>query len=294
MGTFDGIHLGHQKIIEELVRKSREKKGRSVLVTFHPHPQSIIHRKTHSVGLLTPLDEKLAILKKLNLNVVLIIPFTDELVNMEPETFIDNMLVQSIGVCEFVLGYNHVFGHGQRGNVKLISELGKRLHFTVEVVGPVSINGDIISSTKIRQMLHQGDIIEANQYLGWNYRLEGIVKKGNHVGQKLGFPTANIEVVGEQKLLPKNGVYAVLVDIEGKQFSGMANIGFRPTVDGKHQEIEVHIHHFSGDLYYQHIGIEFIQRIRDERQFESMDALISQIEADRISSMEILSKNVRR
>ncbi len=294
IGTFDGIHLGHQKIIEELVQKSRQRKGRSVLVTFHPHPQSIVHKKTHPIDLLTPLDEKLEKLEELGLDVVLVIPFTDKLVNMEPEIFIDEILVQSVGVSEFILGYNHVFGRGQRGDAKLISELGKRYHFTVEVVGPVNIGGDIISSTKIRQMLHRGDIIKANQCLGRNYRLIGIVKKGNHIGQKLGFPTANIEVVGDQKLIPKNGVYAVLVLIEGTPFSGMANIGFRPTVDGKHQEIEVHIHQYSGNLYHQRIEIVFVQRIRDERRFESTEALISQIKQDRISSIKILSKNTRR
>ncbi|MBN2029023.1 bifunctional riboflavin kinase/FAD synthetase [bacterium] len=294
IGTFDGIHLGHQKIIGELVQRSHQKKGRSVLITFHPHPQLVIQKKTNPIDLLTPIEEKLTILEGLGLDAVLVIPFTDELVNMEPEIFVDKVLVQSVGVSEFILGYNHVFGRGQRGDVKLIGELGKHHHFTVEVIGPVSISGDIISSTKIRQMLHQGDIIKANQYLGRNYRLEGIVKKGNHIGQKLGFPTANIKVIGEHKLLPKNGVYAVLIDIEDGQFSGMANIGYRPTVNGKHQETEVHIHYFSGDLYHQHIAVEFIQRIRDERQFESTGALISQIERDRINSIEMLSKNMRR
>lgn len=294
IGTFDGIHVGHQHIIEELVRRAQKEKHRSVLVTFYPHPQSIIQKNKSVINLLTPLDEKLIILQEFGLDAVLVIPFTDALVKMEPEMFIHDILVQGIGVCDFIVGYNHVFGRAHRGNAELIAVLGKHYHFAIEVVKPVHINGDLISSTKIRQMLCQGHIIKANQYLGRNYRLIGIVKKGNHVGQKIGFPTANIKVVGEHKLIPKNGVYAVRVNFKGKQFSGMANIGFRPTVDGKHQEVEVHIHHFSGNLYRQKIEVEFVQRIRDEKQFDSIDTLISQIELDRISSIEMLSKNMRR
>lgn len=294
MGAFDGIHAGHRNIIAELVRRSEKKNHRSVLVTFYPHPQSIVQKNKSPIDLLTPLDEKVAILEGLGLDAVLVIPFTEGLVKMEPEVFIRDMLIQSVGVCEFIVGYNHVFGRAHKGNAEVIVALGKRYHFSVEVIKAVSINGDMVSSTKIRQMLHQGDIIKANQYLGRNYRLEGIVKKGNHIGQKIGFPTANIEVVGERKLIPKNGVYAVRVTVEGKQFFGMTNIGYRPTVDGKHQEIEVHIHHFAGNLYHQKIEIEFVQHIRDEKQFDSIDTLISQIELDRISSMEMLSKNLRR
>ncbi len=294
IGTFDGIHLGHQCIVQELVRRSQGKKDRSVLVTFHPHPQSIIRRKNDSMKLLTPLDEKLTILNHFNLDVVLIIPFTKKMLSMEPETFISDMLVQHVGVCEFIIGYNHAFGRERRGGVEIISELGKRFHFSVDVINPVYMEGDVISSTKIRQMLSEGDISKANRYLGRNYRIEGIVKEGNNRGQKFGFPTANIGVIGEQKAIPKNGVYAVLVSVEGNQYFGMTNIGCRPTVDGKHQEIEVHIHNFSGNLYHQHIYVEFIQYIRDEKQFASVDALVSQIEQDRISSIDILSEHLRR
>ncbi|MCJ7812688.1 bifunctional riboflavin kinase/FAD synthetase [bacterium] len=294
VGTFDGIHLGHQYIIQELVRRSQEKKDRSVLVTFHPHPQSIIRQKNDSMQLLTPLDEKLTILENFNLDVVLIIPFTKKMLDMEPETFIHDVLVQHVGVYEFIIGYNHAFGRERRGDVELINALGKRYHFSVDVVNPVQVEGDIISSTKIRQMLSEGAVSKVNRYLGRNYRLEGVVKKGNNRGQKFGFPTANIDVIGEQKVIPKNGVYAVLVTIEGDQYLGMTNIGYRPTVDGKHLEIEVHVHNFSGNLYHKHIQIEFIQRIRDEKQFESVDALVLQIERDRVSSIEMLSDDLRR
>ena len=294
LGTFDGIHLGHQKIIEKLVYEARQKKARSVLVTFYPHPQTVVNSRRERIELLTPLNEKVEILENTGLDVVIFIPFTRELANTEPEVFIEDLLLKHVGIRKFVIGYNHAFGRGRRGEEKLFQELGKRLDFSVEVISPVMMDGESISSTRIRTLLKEGNVRRANRLLGWNYSLYGLVKKGEKLGEKIGFPTANVDVLGENKLVPRDGVYAVIVKIEGEKLTGMANLGFKPTVQGKRRGLEVHIHEFEGDLYGKRLKIMFIQRLRDEKQFDSMDALVTQIELDQQKSMELLSKYIRR
>jgi len=294
IGTFDGIHLGHRRIVDDLVRKARHEGVRSVLVTFYPHPQTVVHAGEFPIGFLTPLDEKIALLEGLGLDVLLVIPFSLELSRTEPETFVGKILVQRVGVCEFIIGSNHAFGRERKGGVKLLRELGSRYGFTVDVIAPVEIDGAVVSSTRIRHLLLDGQVSRGNRLLGWNYRLEGVVKKGKKLGKTFGFPTANIDVVGEKKLVPGDGVYAVVVHVDGNKFPGMVNIGCRPTLDGGCRGVEVHIHDFSDDLYSKKLKVEFIDRIRDEKHFDSVNALISQIELDREKSLELLAKNFRK
>lgn len=291
IGTFDGIHLGHQKIISNLVQEAQEGKARSVLVTFYPHPQTVIQTQRSPIELLTPLEEKIVLLESLCLNVVVVLPFTQQLARLGPEDFVKDFLVQTIGIRELVLGSNHAFGQGRKGGVELLQKLGEQFGFTVHVVPTVEIDRAVVSSTRIRYLLLNGKVRQANRFLGRNYTLIGVVKKGKSLGRKLGIPTANIDVLGEKKLVPGDGVYAVVVHFNKKRLPGVTNIGHSPTIHGKDRGIEVHIHDFSGDLYGKKLKIEFIDRIRDEKQFHSLDGLISQIEVDREKSLEILSKN---
>ncbi len=294
LGTFDGIHLGHREIIKNLVSEAQELDGRSVLITFYPHPQSVVQSSRRPIELLTPIDEKIEILKNTGLDAMVILPFTLELANTEPEIFLEEQVVKRVGVLKFIIGFNHAFGRGRRGREKLFQEMGSRLGYAMEVIAPVKRGEEEISSTRIRNLLKEGKVHQANRLLGWNYHLHGIVKKGNGLGGKIGFPTANIDVLGEKKLVPGDGVYAVIVEIDDQQMTGMANLGFKPTVMGTKRSIEVHIHDFSGDLYGKKIKIEFVERLRNERQFDSTDALVSQIELDQKKSLELLSKYIRR
>jgi len=292
IGTFDGIHLGHKKIIQTLVWNAQQKRCRSVVVTFYPHPQTVVRTKEVPIALLTPVDEKIVLLESLGPDVVLILPFSQELARLKPEIFVSEILVSKIGVQKFIIGYNHAFGQGRKGSEKLLRELGSQFDFSVDVVSPVKVGNEPVSSTRIRHYLLDGNVHRANLLLGRNYTVEGIVKKGKNIGEKFGFPTANIDVIGENKLVPKDGVYAVIVYIKGKMFQGMANIGYKPTVDGSSWNVEIHIHNFSDDLYNEKLRVEFIDRIRDEKRFDSIDALISQIKKDREKSIELLSKNL--
>lgn len=291
IGTFDGIHLGHRKIIEELVWRAQQEKYRSVLVTFSPHPQTVVRSRKVPIDLITPLDEKLKILEELGLDVVLIVPFTQELSRTDPKTFVKDILVRVVGIRGFIIGYNHAFGRERMGSAELLKELGEQFGFSVDVVEPVKIDSKAVSSTRIRHLLKKGLIRQGNRLLGRNYSLEGIVKKGKSLGKKFGFPTANIDVNEKKKLIPGDGVYAVMVQVVSERLPGMANIGYKPTLEGTQREIEVHIHNFSGDIYDKKLKVEFIDRIRDERQFDSIENLVTQIELDRKMSIELLSRN---
>ena len=294
LGTFDGIHLGHRKIIEAVVDEAGKDGSRSVLITFWPHPQTVVRSGRPSIELLTPGAEKIDILKDMGLDIILLLPFTDDLARMEPEDFVEDILVKSVGVRRFVVGYNHALGRGRRGREELIRQMGRKWGFEVEVIPPVIIDDEAVSSTRIRHLLKQGKSEQANNLLGRNYSIRGIVKPGENRGRILGFPTANIDVIGEKKLIPGDGVYAVAVNLRTERYPGMANIGVRPTFDGRQKGVEVHIHDFTDDLYDQELEIEFVERLRDEKAFDSADALASQMARDQKKSMELLSKYIRR
>lgn len=295
VGTFDGVHLGHRKIVSRLVRSARRRTLlRSVLITFSPHPQMVVQRRDPPIGLLTPLPEKIGLLEGLHLDVLLVLSFTHELAGMKPEVFVEDVVVRHVGVREFIIGYNHAFGQERRGGEKLLRELGTKFDFSVAVVPPVDVAGETVSSTRIRKLLYEGQVRRGNRLLGRHYSLKGVVTRGKRLGKQFGFPTANVEVSEKGKLIPGDGVYAVFVHLDEKSFTGVANIGCRPTVNGKSRGVEVHIHDFSGDLYDRRIKLEFIDRIRDEKQFDSVSALVSQIALDREKSRKLLSKNMRR
>ncbi len=292
LGMFDGIHVGHCEIMRRMVASARESDARSVLVTFYPHPQAVIRNDAAIIDILTPLDEKIEILQETDLDATLVLPFTTALSATEPESFVEEILVKKVGIKEFVVGYNHALGRKRRGREDLFRTLGDRLGFLLEVIPPIEIAGHAVSSSRIRKLLLNGEVTVANTLLGREYRLNGVVKKGTQLGKEIGFPTANIDVTGDYKLVPGDGVYAVMTYVKGKSYPGMANIGTKPTVPGNNHGVEVHIHHFVGELYGESIQIEFVARLRDEKQFASIDALAAQINIDQKQSKEVLAKYI--
>ncbi len=294
IGTFDGIHLGHQQIIGRLITCANQTRSRSVLVTFFPHPKNVIGASDQPMMLLTTLEEKLPLIESLGIDSVLVIPFTPTLSMIKPEMFVESILVQEVGMGSIIIGYNHAFGHSRKGTTELLQRLGQKHLFSVEVVPPVFDDDEPISSTRIRSCVLDGDVLSAHRMLSRPYCITGEVIHGEKRGQRLGFPTANLTILGEHKLIPKDGVYAVTIHLNNHTYLGMANIGCRPTVDGDQRQVEVHVHQYEGDLYGKVLQVSIIQRIRDEIRFQSTDDLVKQMQKDKIQTLQLLSKHFRR
>jgi riboflavin kinase/FMN adenylyltransferase len=290
IGTFDGVHLGHHKIFESLLRKSEESGGRNFLVTFEPHPRTVVN-KNFNLGLLTTLDEKLKILDKCGIENVLVIEFTPEFSQINYEAFIEKYLVYGIGVKNIILGHDHKFGRNRSGDQECLLKYGKKANFGVTVIPPFSIEKVTISSTKIRNALYDGDVVKANKFLGRSYTISGSVIEGSKRGRLVGFPTANIKLDNRNKVIPKNGVYLVECEIENTIYYGLMNIGRRPTFDNTNLiHLEVHILDFQKEIYNQFIRVNFLKRIREERKFGSAEELKNQILLDKESALNFITK----
>lgn len=294
VGTFDGVHLGHQKIINEVIYQSVENGCRNLVITFEPHPQ-IVLSKNDSIKILTTLEQKLKYLKYLSVQNVFVINFTREFSQVDFRTFVENYLVNKIGVHTIVVGSDHHFGKGREGNPEILMSLGNTLNFNVIEVGPLVMDNQKISSTRIRKALMNGNIDLANKMLGKKYEICGKVIKGSQRGASIGFPTANIEIENKDKLIPPRGVYFVEIDVAKKNYYGMMNIGYRPTFNNTTDLIlEVHIFYFNGDIYNQPITVRFIDRLRDEQKFDSIEELKNQLQKDkqecfkRLDSLSVL------
>ncbi|WP_456426068.1 bifunctional riboflavin kinase/FAD synthetase [Rhodocaloribacter sp.] len=282
VGTFDGVHLGHQAILRYLVRRARSNGGSSVVVTFDPHPREVV--RGEPVPLLTTIEERAELLETLGLDRFIVIPFTPAFARLSAEDFVEKILVGRIGLKEIVIGYDHGFGRGRGGDAALLEALGGKLGFTVDVIPPQVVEKHVVSSTEIRALLmDEGDVCEAARLLGRPYALGGTVVEGARRGRSIGFPTANLEVDHPRKVIPKIGVYAVLATLDDgvTTLGGMMNIGRRPTFEDAGLHLEVHLLEFDGDLYGRRLRIEFVERLRDERKFESIDALVEQLSRDR-------------
>ena len=291
VGTFDGIHKGHQALMYRLVQTAKREHARSVVVSFDPHPRSIIHAGADGIRLLTTLNERKSVLSQLGVDLLCVIPFTRDFSLQSAEEFVVNSLVKTIGLSHFVIGYDHHFGKNRDGNAILLQQIGKEHGFDVEIVSKKEMGDTTISSTTIRNAIEQnGDVVFAAQLLGRSYSFEGIVIHGDERGRTIGFPTANIRPDNSDKLIPKEGIYAVRVSVMGDSYQGMMNIGHRPTFDGKQQSIEVNIFDFEKSIYGQNLRIEPIQRIRDEKKFTNIDALKSQLNQDREECLLILER----
>ncbi len=295
VGTFDGVHVGHRAIIRYLVRRAKDRDGTSVVLSFSPHPREVVHGE--EVPLLMTIDERAEAMESLGIDRFIVIPFTDEFSRLQAEDFVQDVLVRRIGLQEIVIGYDHAFGRDRRGDASLLEQLGRQHGYTVDVIPAQVVEEHVVSSTEIREALtEQGDVRLAGELLGRPYSLSGQVVRGEGRGRRIGFPTANLVVNHPRKVVPANGVYAVLVQIVTTQdgsrvperYDGMMNIGRRPTFGGREATLEVHLLEFEDDLYGQDLRIEFVERMRDERKFDSVEALVEQLSRDRARCKELL------
>jgi len=291
IGTFDGVHLGHREVIAELRRISLETGGESVVFTFFPHPRMVVTPNEDTIRLLSTIEEKGILLEELQLDHLVIYPFTKEFASLSYADFVKNILVNQMHICKLVTGYDHKFGHERRGDFHALNLLGAEHGFEVEQLNPLLVENVAVSSTKIRQALESGDIQRANHFLGYSYLLKGKVIEGRRLGRELGFPTANISPNDTHKLIPTDGVYAVFVHLDGVRYQGMLNVGTRPTVNSNvdHRSIEVHIFDFGLDIYHSDIAISFVERIRDEVKFENLDQLKAQLVKDKSRTLSIFA-----
>lgn len=282
-GTFDGVHYGHQKIISRLEELAKQYAGESVIITFFPHPRLVLFPEDNDLKLINTLDEKIELLEKSGIDHLLIIPFTKEFSRLSSLEFIQQILVDKIGTKKLVIGYDHHFGKNREGSFEHLKHYSTEYGFEVEEIPEQDINDVAVSSTKIRNAILDGNVTVANKYLGYNFSLRGIVKKGDQIGRTLGFPTANISLAESYKIIPTDGIYAVNVFIKDRKLQGMLYIGDRPTVQGKSKVIEVNIFDFSEDVYDQLIKVEFLQYIRGDKYFNSLEELKDALAKDELS-----------
>ncbi|GAA0874530.1 bifunctional riboflavin kinase/FAD synthetase [Wandonia haliotis] len=290
IGTFDGVHLGHQKILEKIKRRAEEIGGETVLFTFHPHPRTVLFPEHHNLKLIQTQEEKLDKLRRIGVDNIIVYPFSKEFSRTPATSFVRDYLVNKIKVHTIVIGYDHQFGKNREGSLEHLQELAPMFGFEVIEISAREVDDVNVSSTKIRKALERGDIQTANTFLGEPFQLTGKVVKGKGIGRGIGYPTANIEVADELKMIPANGVYAVRCQVKGRIVSGMMNIGVRPTLDDSEtRTIEVNLFDFREDIYDEKILVEVIQFLRSEKRFESIDELILQIQHDEKTTRNILS-----
>ncbi len=287
MGTFDGVHIGHAAILKKLTQNTADGKFESAVLTFFPHPRMVLQGKS-DLKLLNTINEKIDLLEKIGIENLIIHPFDANFSQLSAEEFVKTVLVDQLHIQKIIIGYDHRFGKNRTANINDLTAFGLKYGFEVEQISAQEINDISISSTKIRTALEDGEINLANEYLGYSYFLSGTVVKGKQLGRTIGFPTANIELEEEYKLVPKNGVYIVAAEIDGKSVYGMMNIGFNPTVQGKKRTIEVHFFDFDSDIYDRHIRVAILQRIRSEEKFESVEFLKIQLGKDKDFSIQYI------
>lgn len=292
VGTFDGVHLGHRKLMQTVVAKAKKRNARSVVVTFDPHPREIINPGKGGIKMLTTLKERCEILEDIGVDILLVIPFDRDFSLLTSEEFVRDIIFDKIGVSEFVIGYDHQFGRDREGTIDTIERLGEELEFDSHVVSKQEMGDVTISSTLIRNTLSEaGDVKKAAEYLGRKYLLNGIVMHGDERGRTIGYPTANLKPEHENKVIPKNGVYAVKVRVDDQWYGGMMNIGVRPTFDDPQRTIEVNIFDFDQDIYGDTIQVRFVDRIRDEQRFDGIETLKAQLGKDKNQSLDILKQS---
>ncbi|MEQ9308896.1 MAG: bifunctional riboflavin kinase/FAD synthetase [Balneolaceae bacterium] len=290
VGTFDGVHEGHRALMETVVKKAKKRNARSVVVTFDPHPRTIISSKKASIRLLTSLKERAEILETIGIDELCVIPFTRDFSLLSSEEFVKDEIHKKIGISEFVIGYDHHFGKDRSGTIETLENLGPDLGFDVYVVSKREMGEVTISSTVIRAAIQiEGDMNQAAKLLGRPYMLNGLVIHGDERGRNLGFPTANLQAEHPDKVIPKNGIYAVKVRVDDNWYNGMMNIGVRPTFDGETKTLEVNIFDFNELIYGKTVQIRFFDRIRDEKKFSGVEELKAQLQRDKEATMEMLN-----
>jgi riboflavin kinase/FMN adenylyltransferase len=291
IGTFDGVHLGHKKIISRLTALSKDISGESIIITFHPHPRLVINPQDTSLRLLNTVDEKIALLEKSGIHNVVIVPFSRDFSEQPAEDYISKFLVHNFNPRIIVIGYDHKFGKNRTGDYHLLESMKGTLNFELEEITKETLDDIDISSTKIRTSLQSGNVALANELLGYNYTLSGTVVRGFQRGRGLGYPTANVMVNDDFKLIPSTGIYAVKVHVRGTIHSGMLSIGYNPTFEGKTQTVEVHILDFNADIYGDNITVEMIQYLRGEEKFSTINELILAIKKDEAKTRSIFASS---
>ena len=288
IGNFDGVHKGHLSLFNKVKERARLIDGQSVVMTFEPHPIKVMMPE-NGPPLITPTQQKLKLMEDSGIDVILCVPFTEEFAGISPQGFVKDLLVDRIGIKEIVVGYDYSFGHKRAGDIDLLKKMGDELGFKVHMVDKILLDETVVSSTTVRNLVQDGNLSEAKKLLGRHYQVCGTVIKGkNRGGRLLGFPTANLKLVDE--LTPKLGVYAVKVLIGENTYNGLTNIGFNPTFGNNAFSVETHILDFSGDLVGETIRVNFIERLRDEKTFKSVDELAEQIKKDTIRARELFKQ----
>lgn len=288
IGTFDGIHIGHQKILDKVVKLAEKQGYTPVVLTLFPHPRMVLH-KDDSIRLLNTIEERIELLKNFGIKEVIVKTFTKEFANLAAKDYVKDILVDELNTKQIVIGYDHHFGKNRSANIKDLKAFAKIYDFKVEEISAQDIKDVTVSSTKIRKALNEGKVDLANSYLGYNFFITGTVVQGKGLGRTINFPTANIAIKAAYKLIPSDGVYAVKSKIKNKTVFGMMNIGTNPTVNGKARSIEVHFFNFNKDIYNSELKIEFLKRLRSEQKFENLDALKIQLKKDMINATAYIS-----
>ncbi len=289
IGSFDGVHLGHKALISNINQIAKDADGESLMVTFDPHPRVVIQGKDCNLKLLNTPTQKQERLKANGLQNLVIIPFTRNFADQTAAEYVENFLWKNFQPQTVVVGYDHHFGKNREGSLELMKRFGKQLGFQVVEISKQEVDDIAVSSSEIRRALEEGHVQEANRLLGYNYTLSGVVIHGEHIGQSIGFPTANLGIEDVYKLIPANGVYAVIVGMDENEYPGMLNIGKRPTFDGQNQTIEVHLFNFDEQIYGKQIDIRLKQFIRKERKFESSEELVAQLWRDKATIQKLLT-----
>lgn len=289
IGTFDGVHIGHKKIIQKLVANAKANHLRSTILTFFPHPRMVLQQDS-DLKLLNTLDEKMEILAGTGLDQLVIHPFTKEFSRLTAGAYVSEVLVDALKAKKVIIGYDHRFGRNRTATFDDLKAFGERHGFEVEQITVEEVDEVSVSSTKIRKALKAGDVATANRYLGYDYMLSGTITRGRALGRQMEFPTANVSIEESYKLIPKNGVYVVKSTLEGREVFGMMNIGYNPTVNGEKQSIEVHFFDFNEDLYDKEVRVSLLHRLRDEKRFDSIEELKAQLHRDKESSLAFISE----
>jgi len=289
IGTFDGVHLGHKKILNKLIDKKKHCGLETLVFTFEPHPRKVLFPEQKDLKLITNTEEKVSLLEEIGIDHVLVYPFNKSFSEINPDEYIGEILVNQLKAKCIIVGYDHRFGKNRAGGLDLLIKYAEKYNYEVLEIAAEDINSINISSTQIRKAIESGNIELANQFLGYSFFISGKVKEGKKLGRTIGFPTANISISDADKIIPKNGVYAVKVSINDLTFNGMLNIGVNPTVSTTLQlKMEVHLFDFNQEIYGKEIKVSFINRVRDEQKFSGIDALKNQLELDKQQIMHLL------
>ena len=289
IGTFDGVHLGHQTILKDMVRVAKEIKGESVVVTFYPHPRQVLRIDDGNLRFITTQEEKIRLLENIGIDNLIIVNFTEEFSRLSSESFITDYVIKNISPVKIVVGYDHHFGNNRKGDFNLLNDLGERYNIEVQRIPAKDVENIAVSSTKIRHSLQQGDVSYANKLLGYQYAYFGKVVDGAKIGRELGYPTANVYVDREYRLIESPGVYATYIEIDKIIYKSMTYIGNKPTLDKDEKEsLEVHIFDFNDDIYGKYVKIRFVKKIREEQKFKDLETLKHQIQIDEKEIRELL------